>query len=308
MSVSKVKIKKTPLVPMLHLEEPGAFVPVSNESVDEFGTVPAGGTTNQVLKKNSDNDFDVKWAADESGHGIPDGGEYGQVLAKASDDDYDVEWVTPESGEDFKRGVLMWRVIEYLAANKDPVTISNTITVDKTTKVGTTQFSTGSSSYGGPLPNAIYADDYQEASQFTIYNLLRESDGYLDNGVAVKFTMTETGNQQRLFSKSFFLPRDYMIQLLFDNTTAAQYGSSVAYPALVNERFTVGGVEYVATVWVTRDGDKTVSIYDNETDETLIKTIKTCELRFNVLVQAIGTMTDDISIKADAIVGICGEI
>jgi len=41
--------------------------------------IPAGGTTNQVLKKVSDADYDTQWAADEGGAGSSPGGETGSV-------------------------------------------------------------------------------------------------------------------------------------------------------------------------------------------------------------------------------------
>lgn len=64
--------------------------------------VPAGGTTGQVLKKQSDDDFDAEWQDDES---LPSGGSTGQVLAKTSSADGAAGWidkpgeVVPGSGD-----------------------------------------------------------------------------------------------------------------------------------------------------------------------------------------------------------------
>lgn len=55
--------------------------------------VPAGGTTGQVLKKNSNTDGDATWAADST---IPSGGTTGQVLAKNSNTNGDASWATPD--------------------------------------------------------------------------------------------------------------------------------------------------------------------------------------------------------------------
>lgn len=52
--------------------------------------VPTGGTTGQVLAKNSSANYDIGW--DSSG--MPTGGTVGQVLAKNSSTNYDVSWAT----------------------------------------------------------------------------------------------------------------------------------------------------------------------------------------------------------------------
>lgn len=66
-------------------------------------SIPDGGTTGQILKKNSSTDYDVSWA-NESGSVtsvdgktgavtvLPVGGASGKVLKKSSATDYDVEW------------------------------------------------------------------------------------------------------------------------------------------------------------------------------------------------------------------------
>jgi len=58
-----------------------------------FQEIPDGGTTGQVLAKNSNSDGDFKWA-DPS---IPAGGTTGQVLAKKSAVTGDAEWIDPPS-------------------------------------------------------------------------------------------------------------------------------------------------------------------------------------------------------------------
>lgn len=64
--------------------ETGGTINVSN--------LPTGGTTGQVLKKNSNTDFDAGW---ETSHYLTAGGSSGQVLAKNSATDYDASWVSP---------------------------------------------------------------------------------------------------------------------------------------------------------------------------------------------------------------------
>lgn len=53
--------------------------------------IPAGGTDGQILTKDGDNPFAVKWAT--AAGGLPSGGSSGQVLAKTSSTDYAVGWV-----------------------------------------------------------------------------------------------------------------------------------------------------------------------------------------------------------------------
>jgi len=57
--------------------------------------LPAGGTAGQVLVKSSRDDYAVSWA--DPPHGVPSGGSKDQVLTKNSASDYDLKWTTPES-------------------------------------------------------------------------------------------------------------------------------------------------------------------------------------------------------------------
>lgn len=57
------------------------------------GSLPAGGTTGQVLSKKTDADGDTEWKDSSS---VPAGGTAGQVLAKKSNTDGDVEWAFPD--------------------------------------------------------------------------------------------------------------------------------------------------------------------------------------------------------------------
>jgi len=54
-------------------------------------TVPAGGSTGQVLKKESNTDYDTSWTTLV---GIPGGGTSGQALIKSSATNYDAAWTT----------------------------------------------------------------------------------------------------------------------------------------------------------------------------------------------------------------------
>lgn len=59
--------------------------------------VPAGGTSGQVLVKETNADYETEWAdLEAAGPGIPAGGTTGQVLAKTSNTDYVAGWTTPE--------------------------------------------------------------------------------------------------------------------------------------------------------------------------------------------------------------------
>lgn len=70
--------------------------------------LPAGGTTGQVLKKQSNADFDVDWETDIAAGGgspvyeLPPAGATGQVLAKVSSADFDVEWITATEAGDME--------------------------------------------------------------------------------------------------------------------------------------------------------------------------------------------------------------
>lgn len=54
--------------------------------------VPSGGTTGQVLGKSSGTNYDVMWLTT---HYVPSGGTTGQVLGKSSGADYEIMWLTP---------------------------------------------------------------------------------------------------------------------------------------------------------------------------------------------------------------------
>jgi len=81
----------------------GGYVLVVNETEDGLSYalieelaqgVPAGGSTNEVLRKTSNNDYETEWVdLTTVVPTIPDGGTTGQILAKATDDDGDVYWI-----------------------------------------------------------------------------------------------------------------------------------------------------------------------------------------------------------------------
>lgn len=54
--------------------------------------IPSGGSDGQVLVKDGDNNYSVKWA---NAHGVPSGGTAGYVLAKNTNTDYDLTWAQP---------------------------------------------------------------------------------------------------------------------------------------------------------------------------------------------------------------------
>lgn len=56
------------------------------------GSIPAGGSSGQVLAKSSSADYAIEW---RTPHYVPSGGTSGQVLAKSSDDNYSLTWSTP---------------------------------------------------------------------------------------------------------------------------------------------------------------------------------------------------------------------
>ena len=72
--------------------KPSGGIPAS-DLADDVHFIPSGGTLNQVLKKNSNIDYDIIWA-DESGESssLPSGGTIGQILRKKTNVDYDIEW------------------------------------------------------------------------------------------------------------------------------------------------------------------------------------------------------------------------
>lgn len=113
------------------------------EFVDMPEGIPAGGTTGQVLKKDSNTDYDVSWQDDDAGGGgipdapidgkyyarkdadweevvndLPTGGTTGQVLKKDSNTDYDVVWANdegipdaPADGEYYARKDGDWEIV-----------------------------------------------------------------------------------------------------------------------------------------------------------------------------------------------------
>lgn len=58
--------------------------------------LPTGGTTGQLLKKNSNTDYDVGWTP--AVVGVPAGGTLNQVLGKTSSSDYAMSWRDPSGG------------------------------------------------------------------------------------------------------------------------------------------------------------------------------------------------------------------
>lgn len=62
---------------------------VGSPGADAAAGIPSGGSTGQVLMKESGEDYALKWGTVA---GIPSGGTTGQVLRKSSNNDYAVEW------------------------------------------------------------------------------------------------------------------------------------------------------------------------------------------------------------------------
>jgi hypothetical protein len=60
------------------------------ETTATSGSVPAGGTTDQLLAKLSNTDFDTTWV--DQVEGLPSGGAAGYVLTKVSGTDFSVTW------------------------------------------------------------------------------------------------------------------------------------------------------------------------------------------------------------------------
>lgn len=61
--------------------------------IDNFESLPPGGTAGQILTKKSATDGDAEW--EDPGESLPPGGTTGQVLAKQSATDGDAVWVDP---------------------------------------------------------------------------------------------------------------------------------------------------------------------------------------------------------------------
>ena len=73
--------------------EPVRVADLAGGSAVSVNNLPVGGTTRQVLAKNSGTNYDVTW----NSSGIPNGGSANQILKKNSGTDYDASWVTPSS-------------------------------------------------------------------------------------------------------------------------------------------------------------------------------------------------------------------
>jgi hypothetical protein len=86
-------------VPNSYLHQENKFVKVGTAGTslvfDNTGTLPAAGTSGQVLSKIDDTDYNVHWS---NVYGIPTSGTSGQVLTKDSDIDYEVSWQDSPSG------------------------------------------------------------------------------------------------------------------------------------------------------------------------------------------------------------------
>lgn len=83
--------------------------------------VPSAGATNQILAKNSAANGDLKWVS--PGSYVPAGGAANQVLAKNSSANGDLKWVTPQSGGG--GGITPywspWRPLKPAASGQSPI-------------------------------------------------------------------------------------------------------------------------------------------------------------------------------------------
>lgn len=72
--------------------------------------VPTGGTTNQVLTKKSNTDYDSEWVSS----GVPTGGTTGQLLTKSSNGNYDISWTTvvTDNASNLTSGILSTQRLE----------------------------------------------------------------------------------------------------------------------------------------------------------------------------------------------------
>lgn len=69
------------------------------------GFLPTGGAKDAVLTKTSTSDYAVTWAAIPTPSGLlPSGGTTGDVLVKNSATNYDVKWGTPAAGNHLENG------------------------------------------------------------------------------------------------------------------------------------------------------------------------------------------------------------
>ncbi len=72
----------------LSLQEPLRLVDANTlNGGGTISSIPAGGTTGQVLQKSSNSDYNVTW-----GRELPAGGTTGQILTKNTNTNYDVNW------------------------------------------------------------------------------------------------------------------------------------------------------------------------------------------------------------------------
>lgn len=71
-----------------------------SDGADGVG-IPLGGTTGQVLAKNSGNDYDTRWITPDydSNYNIPEGGSQGQFLGKVSAASGDIAWLNVPTSE-----------------------------------------------------------------------------------------------------------------------------------------------------------------------------------------------------------------
>ena len=70
-------------------------------------SIPAGGSSGQVLAKVDGTNYNVTWVDQQgggSGGDVPAGGTTGQVLAKSSNADYALEWANPTAGPQGPQG------------------------------------------------------------------------------------------------------------------------------------------------------------------------------------------------------------
>lgn len=74
-------------------------------------SLPPGGTTGQILKKQSDTNGDASWETLTIPTEIPSGGSTGQILAKASPTNGDVAWATLNIPNDIPIGGLTGQVL-----------------------------------------------------------------------------------------------------------------------------------------------------------------------------------------------------
>lgn len=73
--------------------EPVRVADLAGGSAVTVNNLPVGGTTRQVLAKNSGTNYDVLW----NNSGVPIGGTVNQVLKKNSSTDWDTSWATPSA-------------------------------------------------------------------------------------------------------------------------------------------------------------------------------------------------------------------